>query len=76
MEFLIDQSKEIIIRGKDIESISQPFTELNSFQIKSMDKEKLIIKTELDIHSISQLLPKNSLVRSISKEPNLADLFK
>ena len=24
MEFLIDQSKEIIIRGKDIESISQP----------------------------------------------------
>ena len=57
-------------------AISQPFTELNSFQIKSIDKEKLIIKTELDIHSISQLLPKNSLVRSISKEPNLADLFK
>ena len=76
MEFLIDQSKEIIIRGKDIESISQHLTELNSFQIKSIDKEKLIIKTELDIHSISQLLPKNSLVRSISKEPNLADLFK
>ena len=76
MEFLIDQSKEIIIRGKDIESISQPFTQSNSFQIKSIDKEKLIIKTELDIHSINQLLPKNSLVRSVSKEPNLADLFK
>ena len=59
MEFLIDQSKEIVIRGKDIESISKPLRESNSFQIKSVDKEKLIIKTELDIQSINQLLPKN-----------------
>ena len=39
-------------------------------------KEKIIIKTDLDIRSIIQLLPKNSEVRSIAKEPNLADLFK
>ena len=76
MEFLIDQSEEFVIRSKEIESISQKLTRSNNCKIKSVEKEKLIIKTKLDIHSINQLLPKNSVVRSISKEPNLADLFK
>jgi len=76
MEYLIDQNQEIVIRSKEIESITKYFTESNFCEIKSIEKEKLIIKTDLDIHSVNQLLPKNSEVRSIAKEPNLADLFK
>ena len=76
MEYLIDQSKEIVIRSKDIKPITKFSTKSNAFKIVSTAKEKIIIKTDLDIRSIIQLLPKNSEVRSIAKEPNLADLFK
>ena len=76
MEYLIDQSREIVIRSKDIKSITKFSTKSNAFKIVSIAKEKIIIKTDLDIRSIIQLLPKNSEVRSIAKEPNLADLFK
>ena len=76
MEYLIDQSQEIVIRSKNIESITKFFTKSNACKIVNIEKEKLIIKTDLDIHSLNQLLPKNSEVRSIAKEPNLADLFK
>jgi len=76
MEYLIDQSREIVIRSKDIKSITKFSTKSNAFKIVSTLKEKIIIKTDLDIRSIIQLLPKNSEVRSIAKEPNLADLFK
>ena len=76
IEYLIDQSQEIVIRSKEIELITKYFTESSSCKIKNVEKEKLTIKTELDIRSINQLLPKNSKVRSIAKEPNLADLFK
>ena len=76
MEYLIDQSREIVIRSKDIKSITKFSTKSNAFKIVSTAKEKIIIKTDLDIRSIIQLLPKNSEVRSIAKEPNLADLFK
>ena len=76
IEYLIDQSQEVVIRSKEIESITKYFTESSSCKIKSVEKEKLTIKTELDIRSVNQLLPKNSKVRSIAKEPNLADLFK
>ena len=76
MEYLIDQSREIVIRSKNIKSITKFSTKSNAFKIVSTAKEKIIIKTDLDIRSIIQLLPKNSEVRSIAKEPNLADLFK
>ena len=76
MEYLIDQSREIVIRSKDINTITKFSTKSNAFKIVSTAKEKVIIKTDLDIRSIIQLLPKNSEVRSIAKEPNLADLFK
>ena len=76
MEYLIDQSQEIVIRSNNIESITKFFTKSNACEIVNIEKEKLIIKTDLDIHSLNQLLPKNSEVRSIAKEPNLADLFK
>ena len=76
MEYLIDQSREIVIRSKNIKSITKFSTKPNAFKIVSTAKEKIIIKTDLDIRSIIQLLPKNSEIRSISKEPNLADLFK
>ena len=76
MEYLIDQSREIVIRSKNINSITKFSTKSNAFKIVSTAKEKVIIKTDLDIRSIIQLLPKNSEVRSIAKEPNLADLFK
>ena len=76
MEYLIDQSREIVIRSKDIKSLTKFSTKSNAFKIVSTAKEKIIIKTDLDIRSIIQLLPKNSEVRSIAKEPNLADLFK
>ncbi len=76
IEYLIDQSQEIVIRSKEIESIIKYFTESSSCKIKSVEKEKLTIKTELDVRSVNQLLPKNLEIRSIAKEPNLADLFK
>ena len=76
MEYLIDQSQEIVIRSKNIEAITKFSTKSNAFKIVSTAKEKIIIKTDLDIHSLIRLLPKNSVVRSIAKEPNLADLFK
>ena len=76
MGYLIDQSQEIVIRSKDIDSITKFSTKSNAFEIVSAAKEKIIIKTDLDIHSIIQLLPKNLEVRSIAKEPNLANLFK
>ena len=76
MGYLIDQSQEIVIRSKNIKSITKFSTKSNAFKIVSTAKEKIIIKTDLDIRSIIQLLPKNSEVRSIAKEPNLADLFK
>ena len=76
MEYLIDQSREIVIRSKDIKSITKFSTKSNACKIVSTAKEKIIIKTDLDIRSIIQLLPKKSEVRSIAKEPNLADLFK
>ena len=76
MEYLIDQSREIVIRSKDIKCIAKFSTKSNAFKIVSTTKEKIIIKTDLDIRSIIQLLPKNSEVRSIAKEPNLTDLFK
>ena len=76
MEYLIDQSREIVIRSKDIKSITKFSTKSNACKIVSTAKEKIIIKTDLDIRSIIQLLPKNLEVRSIAKEPNLVDLFK
>jgi len=76
MEYLVDQSQEIVIRSKDIDFITKFSTESNAFKIVSTAKEKIIIKTDLDIRSIIQLLPKTSEIRSIAKEPNLADLFK
>lgn len=76
MEYLIDQSREIVIRSKNIKPITKFSTKPNAFKIVSTAKEKIIIKTDLDIRSIIQLLPKSSEIRSIAKEPNLADLFK
>ena len=76
MGYLIDQSQEIVIRSKDIKLLTKFFTKSNAFEIVNIAKEKIIIKTDLDIRSIIQLLPKDSEVRSIAKEPNLADLFK
>ena len=76
MAYLIDQSREIVIRSKNIKPITKFSTKSNAFKIVSTAKDKIIIKTDLDICSIIQLLPKNSEVQSIAKEPNLADLFK
>ena len=76
MEYLIDRSQEVIIRSKDIELVTKFFSNSNECEIVSIEKEKLIIKSELDVYSLSQLLPKKSKIRSIAKEPNLADLFK
>jgi len=51
-------------------------TSANACKIISSEREKLVIKTDLDIHSVGRLLPKNTTVRSIAKQPNLVDLFK
>ena len=76
MEYLIDQSKEIVIRSKKVDNITKYLKESNFCKIKSLEKEKIIIETNLNLNEVSQLIPKNLIVRSIAKEPNLADLFK
>ena len=76
MEYLIDQSKEIVIRSKKVDNITKYLRKSNLCKIKSLEKEKIIIETNLNLNEVSQLIPKNLIVRSIAKEPNLADLFK
>ena len=76
MEYLIDQSKEIVIRSKKVDNITRYLKKSNFCKIKSLEKEKIIIETNLNLNEVSQLIPKNLIVRSIAKEPNLADLFK
>ena len=76
MEYLIDQSKEIVIRSKEVDNITKYLKKSNFCKIKSLEKEKIIIETNLNLNEVSQLIPKNLIVRSIAKEPNLADLFK
>ncbi len=76
MEDLLDKSRVIVIKGKDARLIEKYLTQSNTCKLISLEHEKLVIKTNLDIHSISQLLPKKISVRSIAKEPNLTDLFK
>ena len=76
MEYLIDQSKEIVIRSKKVDKITKYLRESNFCKIKSLEKEKIIIETNLNLNEVSQLIPKNLIVRSIAKEPNLADLFR
>ena len=76
MEYLIDQSKEIVIRGKEINKITRYLRKSNLCKIKSLEKEKIIIETSLNLNEVNQLIPKHLIVRSIAKEPNLADLFK
>ena len=76
MEYLIDQSKEIVIRSKKVDNITKYLKKSNFCKIKSLEKEKIIIETNLNLNEVSQLIPKHLIVRSIAKEPNLADLFK
>ena len=76
MEDLLDKSRVIVIKGKSARSIEKYLTQSNICKLISLEDEKLVIKTDLDIHSINQLLPKKISIRSIAKEPNLADLFK
>ena len=76
MEYLIDQSKEIVIRSKKVDNITKYLKKSSFCKIKSLEKEKIIIETNLNLNEVSQLIPKSLIVRSIAKEPNLADLFK
>lgn len=76
MEYLIDQSKEIIVRSKEVDNIAKYLRKSNLCKIKSLEKEKIIIETSLNLNEVNQLIPKHLIVRSIAKEPNLADLFK
>ena len=76
MEHLIDQSKEIVIRSKEVDSITKCLKKSNLCKIKNLEKEKIIIETNLNLNEVSQLIPKHLIVRSIAKEPNLVDLFK
>ena len=76
MEYLIDQSKEIVIRSKEVDNITKYLKKSNLCKIKSLKKEKIIIETSLNLNEVNLLIPKHLKVRSIAKEPNLADLFK
>ena len=76
MNELLDKSRVIVIKGKETQLIKKALARSNNCKIIDYEKEKLVIKTDLDIHSLSQLLPKNTTIRYIAKEPNLADLFK
>ena len=76
MEDLLDKSRVIVIKGKNARSTEKHLTQSNACKLISLEDEKLVIKTDLDIHSINQLLPKKISIRSIAKEPNLTDLFK
>jgi len=76
MEDLLDKSRVIVIKGKNARSTEKHLTQSNACKLISLEDEKLVIKTDLDIHSINQLLPKKISIRSIAREPNLTDLFK
>ena len=76
MEDLLDKSRVIVIKGKNAQSTEKYLTQSNDCKLISSEDEKLVIKTDLNIHSINQLLPKKISIRSIAKEPNLTDLFK
>ena len=76
MEDLLDKSRVIVIKGKNARSTEKHLTQSNACKLISLEYEKVVIKTDLDIHSINQLLPKKISIRSIAKEPNLTDLFK
>jgi len=76
MEDLLDNSRVIVIKSKNARSIEKYLTQSNACRLISSEEEKLIISTDLNIHSISQLIPKKISIRSITKEPNLTKLFK
>ena len=76
MENLLDKSQDIVIKGKEVHLMKKYLTSTNACKIISSEREKLVIKTDLDIYSVGRLLPKNTTVRSIAKQPNLVDLFK
>lgn len=76
MEDLLDNSQIIVIKSKNARSIEKYLTQSNACRLISLEDEKLIISTDLNIHSISQLIPKKISIRSITKEPNLTKLFK
>ena len=76
MEDLLDKSRVIVIKGKNARLTEKYLIQSNACKLISLEDEKLVIKTDLDIHSINQLLPKKISIRSIAKEPNLTDLFK
>ena len=76
LDNLLEKSQTITIKAKEISSIEEYITRSNSCKIIASEEEKLIIKTDLDIHSINILLPKNLPIRSIAKELNLSELFK
>lgn len=76
MDDLLDKSHNIVIKGKEIHLMEKYLNSSTACKVIISEKEKLVIKTELDIHSISRLLPKNITIRSIAKEPNLVELFR
>ena len=76
MEDLLDNSRVIVIKGKNARSIEKYLTQSNACKLISLEDEKLVISTDLNIHSISQMIPKKISIRSITKEPNLTNLFK
>jgi len=76
MEDLLDNSRVIVIKGKNARSIEKYLTQSNDCKLISLEDEKLVISTDLNIHSISQMIPKKISIRSITKEPNLTSLFK
>lgn len=76
MDELIEKSKTITIKTKNIELLHEYLKPEVRCKIIKSHRDQITIQTDLDVCSFSKLLPNDINLKSIIKEPDLSEFFK
>ena len=76
MDRLITESKSISIKTENIKFLESHLNTLENCQLIYSEKNKITVQTDLSIGELVKELPKEILITSITKDPDLSEFFK
>ena len=75
MDRLITESKSISIKTENIKFLESHLNTLENCQLIYSEKNKITVQTDLSIGELVKELPKEILITSITKDPDLSEFF-
>ena len=76
MDRLITESKSISIKTENIKFLESHLNTLENCQLIYSEKNKITVQTDLSVGELVKELPKEILITSITKDPDLSEFFK